>query len=181
MNIRKGFPMREKPSMLMPALYGGIIMAIIGVVPGLNLINCLCCAGVMLGGFMAVFFYKKELMPDMPQMTSSDGLQLGALAGVFGGVIGGLLSIIVIKTIGNVGGEMMIGFMESLRDKFPPDAWEQMVEGIREGEIGVLQLIMGLIIDVIFGLIGGLIGFQVFKPKQQMMNMQPPSPPTAQP
>ena len=66
--------MKEKPGMLMPALYGGIIMAVISTVPGLSLINCLCCAGVLLGGFMAVFFYKKELMPDMPPMTSSDGI-----------------------------------------------------------------------------------------------------------
>jgi hypothetical protein len=168
--------MPEKPSMLLPALYGGIIMAVISTVPGLNLINCLCCAGVMLGGFMAVFFYKKELTPEMPPLSSGDGIQLGALAGVFGGIIGGLLSIIVFQLAGNVGGEMILKFMEGFRDSIPPEAWDQMEEGIREGEISVFNIIIGIIIDVIFGLVGGLIGYAVLKPKQQMI--VPPTQPT---
>lgn len=166
--------MQEKPSMLLPALYGGIIMAVISAVPGLNLVNCLCCAGVLFGGFMAVFFYKKELMPDMPPMTSSDGVQLGALAGVFGGIIGSLLSVIIMQLAGNIGGEMMLNFMENFRDKMPPEAWENMEEGIREGRVSPVQMIFGIIIDVIFGLLGGVIGYAVLKPKQQTMNMQPP-------
>ncbi len=170
--------MREKPSMLMPALYGGIIMAVIGAVPGLNLINCLCCAGVMLGGFMAVFFYKKDLMPDMPTLTSSDGMQLGALAGVFGGIVGSLLSIVIMQLVGNVGGEMILGFMENFKENFPPEAWDQMEQGIREGDVSAFNLIIGFIIDVIFGLVGGLIGYTILKPKKEMMNVQPPSQPT---
>ncbi len=51
--------MPEKPSKLMPALYGGVIMGLISGIPFLNLVNCLCCAGVMLGGFMAVFFTRR--------------------------------------------------------------------------------------------------------------------------
>jgi hypothetical protein len=169
--------MREKPSILMSALYGGIIMAVMSAVPGLNLINCLCCAGVMLGGFMAVFFYKKELTPDMQPLISADGMKLGALAGVFGAIVSALLSIIIIKSIGNVGGEMMLSFMESFRDKMPPESWDQMEEGVLSTDISVFNMAMGLVIDVIFGLIGGLIGFQVLKPKQQMMNVQPPQQP----
>lgn len=166
--------MREKPSILMASLYGGIIMAVIGAVPGLNLINCLCCAGVMLGGVAAVYFYKKELTPDMGPLDSSDGLRLGALAGVFGGIIGSILTIILLKTVGNVGGEMMLGFMERFRDQMPPDTWEQMEEGILSDEIPVLNLVIGFFINIIFGLLGGLIGYQILKPKQQMMNVQPP-------
>ncbi len=169
-----------KPSMMMPALYGGVIMALISAIPGLNFINCLCCAGVMLGGFMAVFFYKKELMPDMSPLTSSDGMQLGALAGVFGGIIGAILTVIIMKAIGNVGGEMMLGILEGFRDKFPPEAWDQMEEGIRESEISAFNLIIVFIADVIFGLIGGLIGYSILKPKQQMMNVQPPMQPPTQ-
>jgi hypothetical protein len=53
--------MPTQPSKFMPALYGGIIMAVISAVPVVNLVNCFCCAGIMLGGFLAVFFFKKEL------------------------------------------------------------------------------------------------------------------------
>ncbi|MER3523413.1 MAG: hypothetical protein C4326_04930 [Ignavibacteria bacterium] len=169
--------MPEKPSMLLPALYGGIIMGVISAVPGLNLVNCLCCAGVMFGGFMAVFFYKKELTPEMPPLSSADGMQLGALAGVFGGIIGGLLSIIILQLAGNVGGEMILQFMEGLKDTMPPDAWDQMERSIREGEVSIFNLIIGIIIDVVFGLIGGLIGYSVFRSKDRPAH--PPQSPAA--
>lgn len=169
--------MPEKPSMLLPALYGGIIMGVISAVPGLNFVNCLCCAGVMFGGFMAVFFYKKELTSEMPPLSSADGMQLGALAGVFGGIIGGLLSVIILQLAGNVGGEMMLKFLEGLKDSMPPEAWDQMERSILEGEVSVFNLIVGIIIDIVFGLIGGLIGYSVLRSKDQPMH--PPQSPAA--
>jgi len=39
------------------------------------------------GGFMAVFFYKKDLTESSPPLTNGDGLGLGALAGVVGAVV----------------------------------------------------------------------------------------------
>ncbi len=169
--------MPQKPSMLMPALYGGIIMGVISAIPVLSLVNCLCCAGVMFGGFMAVFFYKKELMPGMAPLTSSDGLQLGALAGVFGGVIGSVLAILIIKAVGNVNGDIMLSFMERFRDSMPSESWDQMEMGMREEGMSVIKIFFAVIIDIIFGLVGGLIGYSILKPKQEMMNVQPPSPP----
>ena len=46
--------MPEKPSKLMPALYGGIIIGLLSGIPFISLINCICCAGVIIGGFLAV-------------------------------------------------------------------------------------------------------------------------------
>ncbi len=169
--------MPEKPSMLMPALYGGIIMGVISSIPVLSLVNCLCCAGVMFGGFMAVFFYKKELLPVMAPLTSSDGLQLGALAGVFGGVVGSLLTLIMLKVIGNVNGQMIMSMMESFRNSMPSEKWDEMQMDVLATELSVFKIAMGLVIDVIFGLLGGLIGYSILKPKPELMNIQPPPPP----
>ncbi len=96
--------MPDKPSKLMPALYGGIIMGVISGVPFLNIVNCLCCAGLLLGGFMAVFFYKKDLTAAMPPLTSGDGVQLGALAGLIGAIVANLLDAILLTTVGNISG-----------------------------------------------------------------------------
>ncbi len=160
----------------MPALYGGIIMGVISTVPVLSLVNCLCCAGVMFGGFMAVFFYMKEMLPGMAPLTSSDGLQLGALAGVFGGIIASLLTVIVLKVIGNVNGQMILSMMEVMRDRMPAENWDEMQADVLATELSVFKMIMGLIIDVIFGLLGGLIGYSILKPKKELMNVQPPAP-----
>jgi hypothetical protein len=77
-------PAVERPSKMVPALIGGAVMGLIGATPFLNMINCLCCAGVMLGGFLAVMFYKDQITPEMAPLQASDGVALGALAGVFG-------------------------------------------------------------------------------------------------
>jgi hypothetical protein len=167
--------MPEKPSKLMPALYGGIIMGIISGVPFLSFVNCLCCAGIMFGGFMAVFFYKKDLPPELPPnqqlFTNSDAMALGALAGVFGAILGNVITGVLLVTVGNVAGKAMynlvIGLYDSIGvlDKMPPDAVEQMEHGMMEGGLSATNIVISFVIDPLFGLLGGLIGYAFLKPK----------------
>lgn len=173
--------MPEKPSKLMPALYGGVIMGVISGIPFLNLVNCLCCAGVLLGGFMAVFFYQKDLTPGSAPLTNSDGLQLGALAGVFGALVGLVLTVVFHFALGAAAGEATGKIIMSMYDKLgildkiPPEAVEQMQQSIREQALSPLTIIPSFIIDPLFGLIGGLIGYSVYKPKGPVANVQPPA------
>jgi len=165
--------MPEKPSMLMPALYGGIIIGVLSGIPYLNLINCLCCAGVLLGGFMAVFFYNKDLTPDMPPLTSRDTLGLGALAGVFGAIVGNVIGGLIMVTVGNVAGELMyemlINFYDSvgILEQMPPEAIDEMEEGMTAAELDPTNIIASFLLYPLFGLLGGLIGYQVYKPKDK--------------
>ncbi len=158
--------MPNRPGIVLPALYGGIIMGVISAVPGLSLLNCFCCAGIMLGGFLAVFFYKKDLTPGMPPLMSSDGLKLGALAGVFGAIVSVILSKLVTMMFGGADEKMLKDMIESmgLRDQLPPGTMEQIEEGLGAG-MGFFQIVITFIIDPLFGLIGGLIGYSVFKGK----------------
>jgi hypothetical protein len=173
--------MPEKPSKLMPALYGGIIMGAISGIPFVNLINCLCCAGVLFGGFMAVFFYKKDLTPNDPPLTNGDGLQLGVLAGVFGAVVGVLLTVIIHFAFGAASSEATGGIIMSLYDKLgildkmPPEAVEQMQESMREQALSPVSIILTFVIDPLFGLLGGLIGYAVFKQKGPVAPAAPPA------
>jgi len=168
--------MPEKPGKLIPALYGGIIMGVLSGVPGLSLVNCLCCAGIMLGGFMAVFFYKKELKESSPPLTNGDGLALGALSGVIGAVITTLLGALFSHLLGF---GMGMG-MERLRnmglgDQVPPETMK-MIEGLTSGGALLgLGFVFHLVLMPLFGLIGGLIGYSVFKPKAPVV--MPPPPP----
>ena len=174
--------MPEKPSKLMPALYGGIIIGIISGVPFLSLINCLCCAGVIFGGVMAVFFYKKDLTPEMPPLTNNDALVLGALAGLFGALFGNILAAIFLFTVGNVAGEatykILMDMYDSMGilDQMPPEALEQMEQGVMEGELSPVSIVTSFVIDPLFGLIGGLIGYAMFKPKAAAAPPAAPSP-----
>ncbi|MGA9118912.1 MAG: hypothetical protein WB699_06060 [Bacteroidota bacterium] len=176
--------MQPKPSVLMPALYGGIIIAVISAVPGLNLLNCLCCAGVMLGGAMAVFFYKKDLTEGHPPLTSGDALQLGALAGVFGAILASAISAAILAAFGDVSRHLIMSFMDQYRNDIPPEAFEQMERSMAMGGgIWAITLVTSLIVDTIFGLLGGLIGYAIWKPKPGAMpppSYMPPANPPAQ-
>lgn len=174
--------MPNRPGIVLPALYGGIIMGVISAVPGLSLLNCFCCAGIMLGGFLAVFFYKKDLTAGMPLLTSADGVKLGALAGVFGAIVSIVLSRLVTAVLGGVDEKMVKDLIDSmgLADQLPPGTMDQIEEGMGAG-LGFFQIVLTFVIDPLFGLIGGLIGYSVFKEKQVLPTAPPPPPPPVPP
>jgi hypothetical protein len=164
--------MPNKPNVLLPALYGGIIMGVVSAVPGLSILNCFCCAGIMLGGFMAVFFYKKDLSAGMSPLTSADGVKLGALAGVFGAIITIILGKMIYALMGGVESEIVLNMLDSVgvRNSLPPEALSQLEHA--GDPMGFLQIVSNFILCPLFGLLGGLIGYAVLKGKQA-----PPVPP----
>jgi hypothetical protein len=171
--------MPEKPSKFLPALYGGLIIGAISGIPFLNIVNCFCCAGVLLGGFLSVLFYKNELTGMMPPLTSSDSMQVGALAGVFGAVFGSLVSAMILAALGsNPTGEIVLEFLRNL--DLPPEALEQAERSIEESSSMtmvsmLISFVTSLVIDPLFGLLGGLIGYSVFKPKGGAAAAPPPA------
>lgn len=176
--------MPEKPSKLMPALYGGIVMAAISAIPFVSIVNCFCCAGVMLGGFLAVFFYQKDLTIQMPPLTNGDALQLGALAGVFGAIIGTILSALVLAAFGNISGEVVLDIIRGFEDQMPPGTMEQIEQSMSQSAgLGMMSILMSfftsIIVDPLFGLLGGLIGYSVYKPKPGAQPPMPQAPPPA--
>lgn len=176
--------MPEKPSKLMPALYGGIIIGLLSGIPFISFINCLCCAGIMIGGFLAVFFYKKDLPPDAPPLTNNDALALGALAGLFGALFSNIIAAGFMFTVGNVAAGATYDFIVSMYDKMgmldkmPPEALDQMKEGMSQDTISPVSVLSSFVVSPLFGLIGGLIGYAVYKPKAEE---KPPEAPTLPP
>jgi hypothetical protein len=169
--------MPEKPGKLIPALYGGVIMGVISGVPILSIVNCFCCAGIMLGGFMAVFFYKKDLKESSPPLTNGDGLALGALAGVAGAIVTVILTALFHHLFGMaLGGGMQRLEDMGLSDKVPPETFKMIQGMMKEQSILGITFVFHLFIDPLFGLIGGLIGYSVFKSKTLPVAPPPPAP-----
>lgn len=165
--------MEPRPSYLFPALYGGLIMGVLYGVPYLNFINCCCCAGILAGGYLSVFFYKKELLPTMPPLEASDALKLGALAGVVGGVVG---SIIGHSAQFLTGQDVQVELDELMDQMNNPDAeaFVQMFAAFFDSPLFLFfSLVLSVFLCVLFGLLGGLIGYAALKPKQQLMSGQP--------
>ncbi len=167
--------MLEKPDKFIPALYGGIIIGVISSVPFLNLINCLCCAGIMLGGFLSIYFYKENFTPDTPPFTTADCVSVGLYAGIIGAFIGAILDSVFLMIFGNVVGAYVLEFLQNMELDIPDEALESIEQAFDQSLSAasiLIGLISGIIINSIFGVLGGLIGFNIFKPKPTLSQSQ---------
>jgi hypothetical protein len=164
------------------ALYGGTITGLIIGLPVLNLLNCFCCAGVLLGGLLTIFFHTRDTGPQGPPLSSSDAIQLGALSGVFGAVIGTVIQAILMVTLGNVAGDLLLSWLEEggVLQSFPPEserAFRDMLAEQQELTLLnlVIMMVIWLVIGPLFGLLGGLIGHALFRPAMQIPPTAPQS------
>ena len=171
--------MNPKPDKTIPAIYGGILMGLVSSIPFVSFINCFCCAGILMGGFLAVMFYKNNFTPDTPPFTAGDCMTVGVMAGVIGAIISTILGVIFMLMFGNVALKFVVDLLQNSTIQVPPDMMKSLEDAIDE-KVNVLRIMLDfffvLVLDAIFGMLGGLIAYSAFKPKQQMM-MPPPPPP----
>lgn len=157
--------MTEKPDKLQPALFGGLTIAIISSVPGLSLINCFCCAGIMLGGYLAVYFYNKKLADYQDaELQSSDGLVLGLMSGAFGAIIGTIFSSLIGTNV-----QQQLNKLMEYSEELPPEVEDALMQ-LSQYQEGSMLLIMGFIISLVlyclFATIGAMIGVSLMNRKK---------------
>jgi hypothetical protein len=70
--------------------------------------------------------------------------------------------------LGNVAGEMVLQIMKStgVLDRMPPDAVAQIEQSMAEQGFSIIGVVFNFILCPIFGLLGGLIGYAVFRQKK---------------
>lgn len=175
--------MTEKPNKLRVALISGAVISLVSAIPGLNLINCCCCAGIILGGVLAVYLYKQEHVEGAPAMESSDGLILGITAGVISAFTTTLLNLLIMTLFGDVASEFLRSFTEQILENanLPPETIDQLRSQIDASMaeastfMGVMkELLLNLLIHPLFAMLGGLIGYSIFKPKKPVEFMPTP-------
>ena len=170
--------MLEKPSKLRIALICGAVIGAVSAVPGISLINCCCCAGVWLGGVLALYLYKQQLTEGMPQLESSDALMLGLMAGVIVAFTATIINVLILVTFGPVEAELVKSLVGKLLDRLAEQGSittdmvdmmkEQFEQSIRDsGRLSNIfgSLFIALIVYPIFTILGALLGFAIFRPK----------------
>jgi hypothetical protein len=170
----------KSSSKVRAAVIGGAIMAATSVIPYLSFINCACCAGIMLGGLLAVFFYIKGLPKDEPPLETKYGVLLGAFAGLFGALFETFITVMIIKIFSSEYFEGIynefqksIDQMESNGQQVPAiltqvrDSFVLFIQEIKETGFSVVLTIVMLLFNtfknMLFGLLGGLIGVYVLQ------------------
>jgi hypothetical protein len=163
-----------KPSKLLPVLIGGSAITVISIMPVLNAVNCACCAGVMGGAVLGVWFYKKSFPADMP-FAVGDGVIVGTLSGL---VAAPLVTILQFFMLGFTSTDFSFQLQDQIDEAFSqaesqatdPAAVEAARELVMQLAstpflLFLVGLLFSLIIFVGFGALGGVIGGNIFKTK----------------
>lgn len=155
--------------MLKPALIAGVLLGILSIVPGLQLVNCACCAWVIGGGILAAHLYVKS---SIVAVTLGRGMVLGLLTGGIGGMVYILFSIPLLIVMSGGTGRYFEQARQSLYG-VPnlPQALREALASMPTGgsELAVLLVITGLLMIVAFslpGMLGGLIGVALFEKRK---------------
>lgn len=142
-------------------LLGALVVTFFSL-PFLNLINVLCCLGVIAGAMTAVWHYTST-----HRLTISAGR--GAVLGLYAGALGALFAFLVNLVLAQLGlgGEAFAEFILSqLEGNVPPEQVEELRRQLGQSLTLQAQLVsafFNLVLYAIFGAIGGAIGAAVFK------------------
>jgi hypothetical protein len=135
-------------SFLYSVLIAGAGMALLGNLPLVNLINCILCLWVWLGGAAAVLLYRR-FQRNAPALTGGQGAGLGAVAGLVGAVLGFGVYLLTAA----VTNPILLSLARTL------DVDLNLPEAGAGGALGgaLFFLLLDLIAYPLFGALGGLI------------------------
>lgn len=141
----------DNRNLFISALVGGLVMSVLSNVPVLNLINCLLCAGIWLGGMAAVWFYRRQTGRSV---TAGQGAVLGVVAGLIGAVVSSIIAAVF-------GADAF----QAAIDADPTGQARSLVGGfVGSGASFLVSFLINIIVYPLFGAIGGLIFAAIAKP-----------------
>ncbi len=136
--------------LLIASVIGAVVTTALANIPIVNLINCLLCLPFWGGPLLAAWYYKRQT----GTMTMNQAIGIGALTGLFAGILGFLLSF--------VGAAGASGLVNEANRFLPPDS---VPPEIFTGPMSLIFNLAGVLTNIVFGVIGGAIAGAIFKPK----------------
>lgn len=152
------------PSKFTPIIISTFVMLFISLFPILNLINVLCCAGIIIGGAAGTWYYARELEKAGQFITNKDGIMIGLLSGMISAILYVILSTIIVMLSKQNPVELVYKMVQEYGVAIPPES-EKMLQTVNDEYsrngfstimIGV-ELFSRIVSHCIFGPIGGLL------------------------
>jgi hypothetical protein len=168
-----------RPSILQPALLGGLVTGVLSSLPIVNVANC-CCIWVITGGVLAAWLMQQN---HPAPIALADGALAGLLAGVIGSLVWAVLYVPMHLLTGSMQQQMLERVLENAAD-LPPNlrtAFEQAQGGGGMAMSLVFGFIFMLVIGAIFSTLGGLLGAAIFTRKAPPLPPPPFTPPPLPP
>jgi hypothetical protein len=158
-----------QPSKFTPIIISTVLMTFISLFPFLNLINFLCCAGILGGGFAGAAYYAKQLSKIESRIMFKDGAMIGLLSGF----LSALIVVLFTTLITMVTAQNPIPEVEKIFSTYgftlPPDAQKMMQkisdEYSRSGfsiTLTLFNLGAYIVTFPLFGALGGMIATAVY-------------------
>lgn len=158
------------PSKFTPIIISSVIMITISLFPVLNLINLLCCAGIILGGFAGTAYYNKSLTAAGQQIQFKDGAAIGILSGIVSALVVVIASTLLTIALKENPVPEALRLIDTYGFRIPPEMEEFLQKISNEYNksgfsitLTLITLIADLITYPLFGAIGGILGVTVFK------------------
>lgn len=155
--------MTDKPSKLVPALVGGVVLAALSIIP---LINLGCCLWGIAGGAVAAYMLVRR--SPVQRVTTGDGALAGTLAGLLGSLIYLVVNIPILLA-------SWVGIIDKMKEqaKAQPDPQAQAMMNQIAGFMEENRVLAALLLWLIFALVavglatlGGIIGVAIFEKRK---------------
>jgi hypothetical protein len=161
----------DKPSKLVPALVGGVVLAGLSIIP---LVNFGCCIWGIAGGAVAAYMLVRR--SPVQRVTSGEGALAGTMAGLIGSLIFmvGNIPIMLMKWPGMVAN--MRGQAQAQSDPQAQATLNQIAGFLEENRLLGALLIWLLFALLAVGLatLGGVIGVAIFEKRKAAPPGYPP-------
>ncbi len=157
-------------SLVYSGLIAGILMGILSQIPLVACLNCLLFAWVWGGGIASVFLYRR--FEHNPTLSITQGLVLGAAAGVVGAVVGGIASLIF--------GGLSAAFSQMISNAVG-DTGSSLTSFFISSGFSIFRIFRDVIFYGIVGAIGGFIATGLIwkAPVTPTPTYTPPTPPAS--
>jgi hypothetical protein len=141
-------------SVLFAAGVAGGAAGLLSSIPLVNLLNCLLCGWLWIGGIAAVYLYNNRESVSLP---NAQGALVGAAAGIVAAVVGAVLGL------------LLGGFGLAATSLSDPEIAQYLDQYGGADAVAGIATSFGLVCSVVlyggFGALGGLIGSAIFKKK----------------
>jgi hypothetical protein len=159
----------SQPSQFTAVIIATVIMVFISLFPIINMINLLCCAGIILGAAAGTFYYARQLEKSGAMIRNKDGVMIGLLSGIISAIVCVIISTLIYMVLNYNPVEGVYKMTDQYGFKMPPES-EKMLKGIFDEYnqrgfslfmIGA-ELLMRIVTHCIFGPVGGLLAASMF-------------------
>lgn len=165
----------NQPSKFTPIIISSFLMVFISIFPVLNLLNLLCCAGIVIGGAAGTYYYGRQLEKAGGFIQNKDGIMIGLLSGIISAIIYVIFSTLIMMISQQNPVELVYKMTEQYSIPIPPESEKMLQTVFKEYQqngfstimIGV-ELLSRIVSHCIFGPVGGLLAASIMNKRRNV-------------